>query len=230
MAELTIALAVFVGTHFLLSHPLRAPLVRAIGAGAFQGLYSLVALATFGWAIFAFRRVPATEPYWLASEGLWIAATFIMLIASILLVGSFFGNPALPQPGAAKLAAAPARGVFAITRHPMMWSFALWALAHALVAPNQATLILCGFVAFLALVGAAGQDHKKAVVMGEGWRDWASRTSYWPFGLQLGERSSWREAWPGRTIVLGGIALWLVASWVHPLLGVPAAGPWHWLG
>ena len=28
------------------------------------------------------------------------------------------------------------RGVFAITRHPMMWGFALWALVHAIVNPT----------------------------------------------------------------------------------------------
>ncbi len=38
----------FIGTHFLLSHVLRAPLVQAVGARAFHGIYSLVALVTFG--------------------------------------------------------------------------------------------------------------------------------------------------------------------------------------
>ena len=36
----------FVGLHFLLSHPLRGPLVRAMGERPFQGLYSLVAIVT----------------------------------------------------------------------------------------------------------------------------------------------------------------------------------------
>ena len=38
----------FVGTHFLLSHPLRAPLVARVGEKGFLGLYSLVAFATLG--------------------------------------------------------------------------------------------------------------------------------------------------------------------------------------
>jgi uncharacterized membrane protein len=43
--EIAAALS-FLGTHFVLSHPLRAPIVKAIGEGAFLGLYSLVAFAT----------------------------------------------------------------------------------------------------------------------------------------------------------------------------------------
>ena len=47
----------FVGTHFALSHPLRAPLVGAIGENGFRAAYSLVSLATFFWAVMAFRAV-----------------------------------------------------------------------------------------------------------------------------------------------------------------------------
>ena len=58
MTLLAIALIAFVGSHFLLSHPLRAPLVAQAGAGGFAGLYSLVAAATLGWAVWEWRRAP----------------------------------------------------------------------------------------------------------------------------------------------------------------------------
>ena len=72
--EIVAALS-FLGTHFVLSHPLRAPIVRAVGEAAFLGLYSLVAFATLGWLAFAFRAVPAEAPYWAVGDGLWVAAT-----------------------------------------------------------------------------------------------------------------------------------------------------------
>jgi uncharacterized membrane protein len=228
MTELALALAAFLGTHFLMSHPLRAPLVGAIGATGFQILYSLVALATFGWAILAFRAAPATQPLWIAPEWLWTVASIVMLLGSILLAGSFFGNPALPAPGAQALAARPPRGVFAITRHPMMWSFALWSLVHAAVAPNQATLLLTAAIAFLALAGSAGQDFKKGKLMGEAWGEWAARTSFVPLGNQIAGRASWASAWPGRTVFLLGVIIWLIASWLHPQFGLPLVGPWRW--
>ncbi len=230
MMELIWALAAFVGTHFLMSHPMRAPLVARFGTAIFQIVYSLVALATFVWVIVAFRAAPVTAPLWEAGNGLWATASLLMLIGAVLLAGSFAGNPALPTPDAANLASAPARGVFAITRHPMMWGIALWALVHALVAPNQATLILTAGLAILALGGSTGQDRKKAVLMGERWRDWASRTSFIPFGNQLTGKVAWSTAWPGTTTFLIGVVLWLLATYAHPMLGAPTAGVWRWIG
>ncbi len=230
MHTLILALAVFLGTHFLLSHPLRAPLAKMLGTAGFQIFYSLVALGTFGWAIMAFQAAPVTMPLWVAGDALWWVASVLMLFGAILFAGSIMGNPALPRPDAKELAKAPARGVFGITRHPMMWGFALWALVHALVAPNCATLILSAAIGFLALAGSLGQDRKKAALMGDGWKDWASRTSFLPFGNQIAGRTSWKAAWPGRTTVLAGTALWLIATWLHPRFGMPVAGIWRWLG
>ena len=68
--------------------------------------------------------------------------------------------------------------MFAITRHPMMWGFALWAVVHAIVNPTPASLVLSAAIAFLALVGAALQDCKKARLLGDVWRDWQAQTSF----------------------------------------------------
>src|SRR5579863_1439577 len=100
MQPLIIAAIAFVGTHFLLSHPVRAPLVGAIGERGFSALYSLVALATFIWLVVAYRDAPATAPLWPAGDVLWAIVTVVMLVASILFMGSLIKNPALPNPGA----------------------------------------------------------------------------------------------------------------------------------
>jgi uncharacterized membrane protein len=221
MLMLFVALSAFVGTHFAMSHPLRAPMVSALGAQGFQLVYLLVSFVTLGWAAHAFREAPYGQTLWTAGDALWVVSTAIMFAASVLLAGSFVGNPALPQPGAEALAARPAHGVFTITRHPMMWSFALWGLAHVIVAPRPAVILLCAAMAFLALAGAAGQDVKKRTLMGPAWTDWSSRTSYWPFAKGAG--------WPGTIALVGGTILWLAASWAHPLMGAPMAGVWRWL-
>lgn len=230
MAQLTIALIAFVGTHFLMSHPLRAPMVRALGAAKFQGVYTLISFATFGWAVVAFQAVPSGVPYWQTGEVGQFIATFVMLFASVLLAGSVVGNPALPQPGANALARQPARGVFAITRHPMMWSFALWAFVHLLVSPQPNVVVLTLAIAVLALAGSYGQDHKKRMLMGDAWRDWSGRTSFMPFGTQVAGKTDWIAAWPGSAVVGGGLLIWLLATWLHPVLGAPVAGPWLWFG
>ena len=229
--HLTIACAAFVGTHLLLSHPLRMPLVRAMGTGRFQLLYSLVALATFGWIIIAWLAVPASNPAYLAGDTAWIIASAIMWLASLLLIGSFFGNPALPTPDATTTVHRNPLGVFAITRHPMMWSFSLWAIVHLLLWPTPENHILTTAILILALLGSAGQDRKKAALMGDAWRGWCQRTAFFPFGAQLGGRTSWAAIWPGAGVILGGTLLWLAATWAHMPLGARvAAGIWRWWG
>src|SRR5688500_15642468 len=99
-AGLAAAVAAFVASHLLLSHPLRGPLVARVGERAFLGLYSLIALATFVSMIVAWRAGADPEPLWVAPLWWWPVASLAMLVASILLIGSLIGNPALPRPGA----------------------------------------------------------------------------------------------------------------------------------
>ena len=223
LAHLIAATLAFVGSHFALSHPLRPALVKRLGTGGFQGLYSLVALASFGWMVLAFRMVPPQPDLpWDGSVGaLWFVATVLMLAASVLLAGSIIGNPALPQPNAKAQALHRPKGVFKITRHPMMWSFALWSAAHVLVSPAVRVIVLSGAIAVLALVGAHMQDRKKELLMGEAWSIWEHRTSYWP--RLSGFASAGAVPW------LGGTALWLIATWAHGWLIAVPAGVWRWI-
>ena len=131
LVSLVAASVAFVGTHFALSHPLRPVLVNALGEKGFLVLYSLVALATFVWMALAFRQSPAGDLGGSTGEAGWIVATVLTLPALVLFLGSLWKNPALPAPGSDTIAATrDATGVFAVTRHPMMWGFALWAIAH----------------------------------------------------------------------------------------------------
>jgi uncharacterized membrane protein len=227
LGPIVAAAAAFVGTHFLLSHPLRKSIVDTVGSAVFLGIYSVVAAATLGWLVLAYRAVPAVTTLWAVGDSLWAAATVVMLLASILLMGSLVRNPALPNPGAPTAVPAEARGVYAVTRHPMMWSFALWGLCHIAVYPMAANLILAGAVVVLALVGAALQDRKKEGLQPDTWSLWESKTSYWPFGAIVSRKA--RLGGFGMHAVAGGLILWLVATWAHlPLAGWPA-GIWRWL-
>jgi len=228
-ALLAIAMASFVGTHLILSHPLRAPLVRVVGDRGFLGIYSLVAALTLGATIYVARIAPSQPPLWVAPVWLWNIVTVAMLLAAILLAGSLVGNPAMVDPtGEPRFPEAP-RGVLAITRHPMLWAFMLWAICHALIWSTPANLVVTGGIGLLALIGSLAQDRKKLRTVGEPWRQWQARTGYVPFSAQLSGRLSWRAALPGPLILIGGIIIWLGATWLHPLLGGPVAGPWMWL-
>lgn len=221
LIELIAANVTFVGLHFAMSHPLRASMVGALGEKGFAGVYSLVSLAALAWVIFAFRAAPSGDLGGSGDAG-WIAATLIMIPALALFGGSFSGNPAMPRPDAAEQAMAEPRGVFLVTRHPMMWSFAIWALSHILLFWSMRTMITAAAMGLLALVGAHLQDRKKQQQMGEAWTGWQARTSYWP---RL-----------GKLLVIGwkpwaiAIVLWLVFSWLHRPIGGIEAGMMRWLG
>jgi len=214
-AALLLSCIAFLGTHLLLSHPLRGPLVRAIGEGAFRGLYSLVALITFASMIYSYRRCGREPPLWDAGGAGWIAGTVLMWLAAILFAGSFLGNPALV--GARGPRGGPT-GVLRITRHPMMWSFAIWAGVHLIILAQPKSLVFDGTIIILALAGALGQDRKKARLMGEAWHEWTAQTAFVPFTRGL--------AFPGTVALAGGTILFLIATWVHPI----PAGIWRWIG
>ena len=169
---------------------------------------------TFGLAVWAYRALGDQAPLWLAGEAVWIAAALLMWIGSMLFVGSFSGNPALPgAPAAAK-----PRGVLGITRHPMMWSFAIWAVVHAAVMATPKALLLDGAMLFLALAGSVGQDAKKRKLMGERWHEWTAQTAFIPFSRGVAN--------PGAVALIGGTLFFLLATWLHPL----PVGLWRALG
>ena len=210
----------FVGLHFLMSHPLRRPLVQAMGEKAFQGLYSVISLLTFGGMIYFYHAIGREpERLWDAGDAGWIAGTLLMWLGAILFVGSFIKNPALV--GATGPAGGPT-GVFRITRHPMMWSFAIWAGVHLMVIAMPKALVFDGAIIILALGGAAGQDAKKARQFGEAWHEWTAETAFVPFTRGIGN--------PGAVALIGGTLLYLVATWAHGAIGGMPAGFWRWIG
>lgn len=219
LIQLVAANVAFVGTHFAMSHPLRAGMVAKLGNAGFQIVYSLVSFATLAWVYLAFKDAPPAD---LPPPGdvEWAIATLLMLPAMVLFAGSLIGNPALPTPMAEKQARAEPKGVFRITRHPMMWGFALWALSHLVLHWSWRTTITAAAMGVLALVGARLQDRKKQALMGDAWAQWERKTSYWP---QLsGFASAGALPWAV------GLILFVFLSWLHMPLGNIPAGIWRW--
>jgi len=216
---LAAASIMFVGSHFLMSHPLRMHMVRKFSANGFLGIYSLVSFATFGWMLLEFGRAPKGDALWPASDAVWIVASVLTLVAAVLFSGSFIRNPALPGVPDAMAGQAPF-GVFKATRHPMMWGFALWGVAHILVAPRIDNFIFAGSLVFLAIVGSKAQEIKKRKLMGAQWDGWLRITQFavHPVALFQVGIGPW----------IAGIILWAAATWAHPYWNVAGAGLFRW--
>jgi uncharacterized membrane protein len=220
VTQLALATLAFVGSHFLLSHPLRPALAVRLGERGFLALYSLVALATFAWIVVAYRQGSDERAWWIAPYQYWPFASLLMLFASILLVGSLVGNPAHPGAGRRSAGKAP-RGVYAITRHPMNWSFILWALVHISISGSSRNLIVAAGIFILAVLGSIGQDRKKERLLGEAWREWEARTSFVPFAAAFAGKVRWRDCIPGAIALIGGTILWALATSYHAPLVSP---------
>lgn len=221
MISLALGMAAFVGTHLLLSHPLRASMVRSFGPQGFLGVYSLIALATFSWTVIAFGKVPPTPLLWDGQALIpWVIASVLTIVAAALFLASLLGNPALAGTDVSGLSTRLPHGVFKVTRHPMMASFGLWAIAHILVAPSTRTIILAGGIGALAVIGSRGQDAKKLSLHGQDWRVWMKRTPFWPNFAQLGQL---------RLFWIGAVPAWLLFTWLHIKIGAIPAGIWLWL-
>jgi uncharacterized membrane protein len=222
LVRLGAACAAFVGSHMLLSGPLRRAAARLLGPRGFLAFYSLIALVALGWMIFAFDRAPAGPALWDGTRALpWTITSALTLPALVLLLGSFSGNPALPDANLAGLSARKPWGIFRVTRHPMMMGIALWAVSHVIVMPTARMALFNLSLAALALGGAAAQDRRKLAQNHREWSVWMARTRFWPRLAALGDMGAlWAAA----------LLLWLAVTAAHLWLGGVPAGVWRLVG
>jgi uncharacterized membrane protein len=217
MPLLIVAALVWIAIHRgLAGTSLRDAVVRNIGEALFRGLFSVLSLAALIALAWAWDEAPSTllwfSPPWVR----WVLV-FAMLPAFILLVASVAGpNPTMVGP--AEAGTKPPRGIIRVTRHPMLWSFVLWAAVH--IAANGDTSAIVFFGAFLitALTGMPSIDAKLARRDPASWQALSAATSIIPFVAIAQGRNRFvpREiGW--RTPVLGAIA-WIAVLWVHPWL------------
>lgn len=225
MTLFVLLIAGFVMTHIgMATPPVRDGLVAKVGEKGFQAIYAVISLALLFGAIQMYKDL---EPQilWVAPTGAWHVATLVMLVASILFVGAI--TPANKALAGMPATDRPASGMMRITRHPMMWAFGLWAIVHATLSGSLPTVILAVSIGALALLGAAHQDSKKTRLMGETWARYEAETSYWPLGAQISGKQPWSALWPGLFPIVGGVAVWLLLTFVHPvLMKAPMVPPW----
>ena len=214
-AQLYFATAAFLATHFVPATPLRGIIVKAIGEKAYIALYSLLAFATIGWMVWAYNRAPL-EPLWVGLR--WLPAAVMPFSFILLACGVLARNPTIV--GADKLLKSPdpARGMIRVTRHPVMWSFMLWAGAHVLARGELGAMVFFGGFLILAALGAVLMDQRKARTLGEDWQRFAAVTSYYPFLAILQGRNSFKAAEIGCRNPAIGLALYALFFWFHPML------------
>jgi uncharacterized membrane protein len=215
MTWLAIAALVWIGAHVgIAGSGLRDRLVRRLGETGFRGAFSLISFLAIGFLIATFAQAPLV-PLWVAPDWLPGALVAVMLAAFLLFATAVLARNPTAIGGDAALRQEP-RGVVRVTRHPMLWSFALWAAVHVLGNGDVASLLFFGAFLLTALAGMPSIDAKVAARDPEGWRHFAGATSILPFGAIAGGRNRFAPAEIGWTPVALGVALWAVLLWAHP--------------
>ena len=112
----------------------RGQAVRAMGERAYRGLFSLVSAVALGWLIYAYAEAPYEELWPQAPWSRWLPLLAMPFALFFLVCALTSRNPSMAGMEKSVDAQYPITGVLTITRHPLLWSFALWGLAH--VPPN----------------------------------------------------------------------------------------------
>ncbi|HXV24003.1 MAG TPA: NnrU family protein [Alphaproteobacteria bacterium] len=214
-SHLLMGAALFYGGHVILaSGPVRPKLASWLGERGFTMAYSMVALIGLLWLSYGYATAPRA-PWW----GPQFSAVPLLLMApaSLLFVGAFSQRNPTTVGQTRGLGADAARGVMAITRHPFLWSVALWAAGHLVVNGDFPSLVLFGGMLALALVGTVEIDRKTRGRDPAGWTAFASRTSNLPIAAiaQGRARLVWSE--------IGWWRLALAAAFYALLIGLHPA-------
>jgi uncharacterized membrane protein len=213
----------FASSHvWLSSASLRPRLVARLGPGGFQGVYSLVALATFVPLVWIYAAHKHAGPLlWITLGPASVARPVnhvLMALAFILFVASLL--PASTAPSAMQ-ARGPAtvHGVVRITRHPMLAAFGIFGVAHLLVNGSLGDLCFFGGFPVFTLVGGRHQDSRKVREV-PGYDRIVAETSILPFAAILAGRQRLvvREL-PLIPLALGLVLTVIVRVFHHPLFG-----------
>lgn len=219
MIWLAVATVVFVGGHILFSGTrLRDRLAGLLGENGFLGAFSVMSALSITWMAWAFSDAPYVE-VWHSGHALKALAWLLLAPAVLFVVcGNGRANPAAVKQGGRLNDAALPRGIFTVTRHPMMAGIGLWAAAHILATGDLAGLIFFGGLIVLVLAGVASQDARKARTLGEPWRRFAAETSMIPFVAILQGRARPDLRGIGWLPLLISVVVYVLLVILHPFV------------
>jgi uncharacterized membrane protein len=222
MGALAVAALAWVGVHVgVAGTRVRGALAGALGEGGFRVAFSLLSVAAITLLVTAYNAAPPAVPLWHAPGWLRWALAALMLPAFVLFAASVTAPSPTAVGGERALQSEP-RGIQRVTRHPMLWSFALWAAVHVLGNGDAASLLFFGAFGATALAGMPSIDAKVAARNPDAWSRYAARTSILPFGAIAAGRNRLAPSEIGWLPPALGFALWLgLLAFHRAIFGVP---------
>lgn len=199
----------------------RDALVARLTERWFALVYSVLSVGAIVLLVQAWNAAPPQEPLWVAPDWLrWLLA-LLMLPAFVLFVASV----SKPNPTAmgGKLTDAGVQGIQRVTRHPMLWSFAIWGVVHLVSRGTLAGVLFFGAFLVTALIGMPSIDAKLRKRDPATWARLAPSTSILPLGAILAGRNRLVVSEIGWVPLVLGLVAWVALLHLHPLIfGWPA--------
>ena len=217
MALLIVAALLWIGIHLgVAGTRLRDAVVGRIGDAAFRIVFSTLSVLVLLLLVPAWAEAP-TALLWVAPDWLRWVAVIVMLPAFMLFVGSLtVRNPTAVGPR--EQMGRPPRGMIRVTRHPMLWSFSIWAALHLLNNGDSASVVFFGAFLVTALAGMPSIDAKLARRDPDTWQALSAATSIVPFAAIVAGRNRFVPNEIGWLTAGLGVAAWIVLLLAHPWL------------
>jgi uncharacterized membrane protein len=225
MSSLIIAAIAWVFVHLAIAGTsIRAQIVATVGERAFRVLFSVTSLAVIVWLVSSYDRTGPVRVLWVTPHWLIVLCMLLMLPALVLFVGSVtVPNPTMVAGQRALRAENPARGILRVTRHPMLWSFAIWAAVHMVMQGTLAAAIFFATFLIVALGGMPSLDAKIAKRDPQRWATFAHSTSILPFAAIAQGRGRFVFAEIGVWPIFVALVLWFALVGAHQwLFRIPA--------
>ncbi|BCX80453.1 hypothetical protein MIT9_P0026 [Methylomarinovum caldicuralii] len=226
MRLLILASLFFLGLHFgVAATPLRDRLIERFGPVPYRIGFAVSALLGLVFLVYAWRQAPFINLWGSPAVFRYLAVALMPLAFFFIVAGLTTKNPArLGQEGALTEDFQPI-GILRITRNPVLWGIALWALLHLLANGDVSSVIFFATFLVLAVGGSFDIDRKRLRQFGEHWRRYMEQTSNLPFQaiLQGRQKLVWQEIGWGRIV----LALVLYFGFLHGharLFGVSPLG------
>ncbi len=192
MAQFLIAFLVFLLMHALPSFGgLRQRLINRLGRRTYMIAYSVLSLVTLVWLFAAFRMSDDIVLWMDHAWQAWLTLILVPIGLFLIVCGLLSPNPASisfrgnGRPGA----------IVAVTRHPVLWGFFLWAFGHIFPNGEWKGVILFGGFSVFAVLGMFILERRGRRVHGAQWAALTAATSIVPFGAILAGRAHFRMDW-----------------------------------
>ncbi len=225
MTALILAALIWIGVHVgIAGTRLRDRIVARIGDTPFRAAFSVLSIAALIVLVRTWSLSP-TAPLWFTPDWLRWLLVLAMLPAFVLFVASVSQpNPTMIGPPGS--ATRPPRGITRVTRHPMLWSFAIWAAVHIIGNGDTASIVFFGAFLITALAGMPSIDAKLARRDSATWQALSATTSIVPFAAIVAHRNRFVPHEFGLLTSLIAVIAWVVLLLLHPILFGTAPAAW----